>query len=166
LKNHLRFTGYKIQLLLAIRPGDNRKRYDFVVDILNEIDKDEQFLHRVMFSDEATFRVSGHVQRHNIRIWANKRPHDFFKHKRDIPKVNMWCALTRDRVIGPCFFAELTVTSHNYLNMFELFAVTQIDDDNMIFQQDGAPEHYANIIKELLDEIFLWLWIAMGGRKQ
>jgi hypothetical protein len=55
LKKCLRFTGYKLQLLYAIRPGDNRKRYNFAVDILNKIDKEEQFLHRVMFSDEATF---------------------------------------------------------------------------------------------------------------
>jgi hypothetical protein len=55
LKKSLRFTGYKLQLLHAIRPGDNRKRYDFALDILNEIDN-EQFLYRVMFCDEATFR--------------------------------------------------------------------------------------------------------------
>jgi hypothetical protein len=57
LKKRLRFTGYKLQLLHAVRPGNNRKRYDFAVDILNEIDKDEQFLHHVMFRDEATFHV-------------------------------------------------------------------------------------------------------------
>jgi hypothetical protein len=68
LKKRLRFTGYELQLLHVIRPGNNRKRYDFAVDILNEIDKDVQFLHRVMFSDEATFHASGHVHRHNVRI--------------------------------------------------------------------------------------------------
>jgi hypothetical protein len=110
LKKRLCFTGYKLRLLHAVRPRDNRKRYDFAVDILNELDKDEQFLHPVMFSDEATFHVSGHVHRHKVRIWANERPHDFVEHERDSPKVNMWCALTRDRVIGPYFFAELAVT--------------------------------------------------------
>jgi hypothetical protein len=28
------------------------------------------------------------------------------------------------------------------------------DDDNVIFQQDGAPAHYASIVTEFLDEIF------------
>jgi hypothetical protein len=36
--------------------------------------------------------------------------------------------------------------------MLELFAVPQIDYDNVIFQQDGAPAHYANIVMEFLDE--------------
>jgi hypothetical protein len=44
-------------------------------------------------------------------------------------------------VIGPYFFAESAVTSHNYLDMLELFALPQTDDDNEIFQQDGAPAH-------------------------
>jgi hypothetical protein len=136
------------------------------VDILNEIDKDEQFLHRVMFGDEATFHVSGRVHRHNVRIWANERPHDFVEHARDSPKVNVWCALTRDRVIGPYFFAERTVPSHNYQDMLELFAVPQTDDDNVIFQEDVAPAHCANIVTEFLDEIFLGRWIGRGGWKQ
>jgi hypothetical protein len=87
LKKRLRFTGYKLQLLHAIHPGDNHKRYDFALDILNEIDNDEPCLHRVMFSGEATFHVLGYVHRHNVRIWANERPHDFVEHKRDSPKL-------------------------------------------------------------------------------
>jgi hypothetical protein len=95
------------------------------VDILNNIDKDVQFLYRVMFSDEAILHVSGHVHQHNVRIWANERPHDFVEHERDSSKVNVWCALTGDRMIGPYFFEERTVTSHNYLDMLELFAALQ-----------------------------------------
>jgi hypothetical protein len=44
LKKRLRFTGYKLQLLHAIRPGDTHKRQDFAADMLNEIDNDELFL--------------------------------------------------------------------------------------------------------------------------
>jgi hypothetical protein len=103
-----------------------------------------------MFSDEATFHVSGHVHRHNIRIWANERPHDFVEHEHDSPKVNVWCALTRDRVIGPYFFAEHAVTSHSYLNMLELFAVHQIDDDNVIFQQDVLLHTMPTLLQHFL----------------
>jgi hypothetical protein len=106
------------------------------------------------------------VHRHNVRIWANERPRDFVAHERDSPEVNVWCTLTKDRVIGPYFFAERNVTSHNYLDMLELFAVPQIDDDNVIFQQDGAPGHYANIVMEFLDEIFPRRWIGKCGWKQ
>ena len=29
----------------------------------------------VMFSDEATFYVFGHISRHNVRIWGCENPH-------------------------------------------------------------------------------------------
>jgi hypothetical protein len=50
--------------------------------------------------------------------------------------------------------------------MLELFAVPQIDDDNVIFQQDGAPAHYANTVTEFFDETFPRRWIGRGGWKQ
>lgn len=99
-----------------------------------------------MFSDEAIFHVLGHVHRYNIRTWSNESLHDFVEHKRDSPKVNVWCALTRDQVISPYFFAECTVTSHNQFDMLELFAVSQIYENKVIFRQYGAPVHYANIV--------------------
>jgi hypothetical protein len=57
-------------------------------------------------------------------------------------------------VIGPYFFAERTVTTHNYLDMLEVFAVPLIDDDNVI-----SPAHYAKIVTEFLDETFPRRWI-------
>jgi hypothetical protein len=50
--------------------------------------------------------------------------------------------------------------------MLEPFAVPQTDDDNVIFQQDGAPARYANIVTEFLDETFPRYWIGRGGWKQ
>jgi hypothetical protein len=35
-----------------------------------------------MFSDEATFHVSGAVNRHNVRIWRSQQPHSVMEHVR------------------------------------------------------------------------------------
>jgi hypothetical protein len=86
LKKLLRFTGYKLQLLHAIQPGDTHKRQDFTANMLNEIDNDKLFLQRIAFSDEATFHISGHVHRHNIRIWGHEHPYAIVEHERDSPK--------------------------------------------------------------------------------
>jgi hypothetical protein len=50
--------------------------------------------------------------------------------------------------------------------MLELFSVPQTDDDNVIFQQDGTPAHYANIVTEFPDETFPRRWIGRGGWMQ
>jgi hypothetical protein len=55
------------------------------------------------------------------------------------------------------FFAERTVASHSYLDMLELFAVPQIGDDSVIFQQSVLLRTVAT---------FPWYWIGKGRWKQ
>ena len=71
LKKRLRFIGYRLQLLHAIHTTDRPKQFDFATQMLDEIDIDEQFLKKIVFSNEATFHVCGHVQRNNTKIWAS-----------------------------------------------------------------------------------------------
>ncbi|KAJ4446931.1 hypothetical protein ANN_13633 [Periplaneta americana] len=54
-----------------ITPNDKLERKRFAETML-EMDDDDTFLTRVCFSDEATFHVSGKVNRHNCRIWGRK----------------------------------------------------------------------------------------------
>jgi hypothetical protein len=111
--------GNAIQVLHKIYPRDKIKPFEFATDILDRLDHDREFLDRFVFSDEATFHVSGRVHRHNVRMWGNEPPYVSMEHQRDSPKVNLWCAIGRDRIIGPFFFAEQTVTGKNFLDMLE-----------------------------------------------
>jgi hypothetical protein len=76
--------------------------------------------------------------------------------ERDSPKVNVWCALKHDGVTDPFFFAEKTVMSHSYLDMLELCAVPQHEQEGaeVIFQHDGAPPNYSATVREFLDATF------------
>ena len=56
----------------------------------------------------------------------------------------------RNRIIGPYFFAEKMVTANTYLEMLQLYAVPQL----LIYQQDGAPPHFTNIVHTFLDKQF------------
>ena len=168
LKKRLGLKPYKLQLLHRIKPMDRPQRYDFAVAMLHVIDRDPTFLKKFTFSDECTFRVSGHVNRHNVRIWARENPHEFVEHVRGSPKVNVWCGMAHDRIIGPFFFNEPTVNRFNYLDMIECYATPQIlgeGNETAIFQQDGAPPHYANITREYLNETFPERWVGRGGEK-
>lgn len=62
------------------------------------------------FCDEATFHLSGKINRHKIRIWGRVNPHETRKVWSNTPKVNVWCVFKFDRVMGP-FLSKLTYLS-------------------------------------------------------
>lgn len=75
--------------------------------------------------------------------------------------------LSRNEVKCTFFFNEKTVHQGNYLDMLEQYAMPIItdgeDDGGLIFQQDGAPPHYASIVREYLDETLPQRWCGRGG---
>jgi len=155
---------YKLQLVQELKPNDKPRRLHFATDMLARINNDPTFLKRICFSDEATFHVSGKVNRHNCRIWGTQNPHAFIEHERDSMKVNVWCGVMTDRVVGPFFFNENTITGVVYLDMLEQFAIPQLEDvPNIIFQQDGAPPHWSLDVRQCLDDHFPQRWIGRGG---
>jgi hypothetical protein len=70
--------------------------------------------------------------------------------------------MMKDRIIGPFFFQEGTVTSHSYLEMLEHYTGPQLSCDAW-FQRDGAPSHFGNIVRHFLNERFPNKWIGRGG---
>lgn len=163
--NRLRLHAYKLQIVQSLKPDDKPRRFQFAQDILSDVEADENYLRRWIFSDEATFYVSGKVNRHNCRIWGSENPHAITEYKRDSPKVNVWCALSCSEVLGPFFFAEQTVTAVTYLDMLQLYLLPQLEDHqpNVIFQQDGAPPHWARVVREFLDMHFPGRWVGRDG---
>ena len=101
------------------------------------------------FSDEATFYVNGCVNGHNCRIWGTQQPSEIHEYVRGSSKVNVWCGLLYDRVIGPFFFSESTITGVVYLSLLEQYVFPQIETfeqetlSRVIFMQDGAPPHFS-----------------------
>lgn len=121
---------------------------------------------RVIFSDEATFHVSGRVNRHNTVYWARENPRATRELSRGSPKVNVWCAVTASTIIGPYFFEDRTVNAINYLSMLETFFINSLPEEiaaEGYFQQDGAPAHYARIVRAFLDQQFPNRWIGRSG---
>lgn len=114
---------------------------------------------KVVFSDEATFRIDGCVNRWNCRIWDHQRPDDFFVEQRQgASSITVWGAMTTEYLFGPYFFPS-TVTGAAYRAVIsELFLPDLIvkcgSADHFWFMQDGAPAHTAAETKELLAELF------------
>ena len=165
LHKRLRLHAYKVQILQALQPNDFKLRHEFAIEMLDRIEQNPNYLANVVFSDEATFHTCGKVNRHNVRIWGSEAPHSFREHVRDSRKVNVWCALMKDMIVGPFFFIEQTVTGDIYLDMLEQFAVPQLipRQPHVIFQQDGAPPHWSLLVRDFLDRTFPQRWIGRDG---
>ena len=164
-RNVLKLFPYRIRTLQALHENDYHARELFGRTLLTRVSGNPAYLNNICFSDEATFHLSGTVSRQNSRIWASHNPYEFIELERNSPKLNMWCGLLFNRVIGPFFFAEQTVNSINYLDMLENFVFIQLEEfqPNIIFQQDGAPPHWGLGVRQALNRQYPDRWIGCDG---
>ena len=118
---------------------DHRRRLDFFLQSQDLMSSDYHFLEKAQFSDEATFHVSGAVNRRNVRIWVSENPHAYVEHQRESPKVNVFCAISSQKVYGTFFFAEEIVSGMTYVDTLQMWLMSQLQNiRTFIFQQDGS----------------------------
>jgi len=170
-----KYHPYHMILSQELLVTDYERRVTFCEWIwlqLHGVMENNDFMNKILFSDEATFMSSGHINRHNMHYYAVENPYWMrsvpFQHRWSL---NVWCGIIGDFVIGPYFF-EGNVTSDSYCNMLQNHWAELLEDvplhirRDMWFQQDGAPPHYANITREFLTKKFGNKWIGRGGPVQ
>jgi hypothetical protein len=96
-----------------------QQQHDFACDKLHQTGRDPNFLTNIIFSDEATFQVSGAVNRHNIRIWGSEQVCSIIEHTQNSPKAEVWCGVMCNTIIGPSFFVEKNVTGSSHLDILQ-----------------------------------------------
>jgi hypothetical protein len=101
------------------------------------------FAEKLIFSDEATFHLYGKVNRQCAHIWGTENPNATIEHIRNSPKLNVFCAMSKEKVYGPFFFAKSTVTGTSYLHMMQEWLMPQLTDDSngFIYQQHRTSPH-------------------------
>jgi hypothetical protein len=99
--------------------------------------KIDRFAGELIFSDEATFHLPGKVHRHNVRTWRTENICVITEHVRDSPKVNAFCAISKEKGYGPFSFETPTVTGMISLDKSENWPIPQLNEDSncYIFQQ-------------------------------
>ncbi|GFV51758.1 hypothetical protein TNCV_1321141 [Trichonephila clavipes] len=81
------------QFGLAIHQNDHQARRRFVEWAQNEIAVVPDFHKRILFSDEAHFRLNGYVNKQNFRIWSEANPQVYVETPLHPEKLTVWCAL-------------------------------------------------------------------------
>lgn len=125
----LHFWVYKLTLFQELTRIDKQIYEDLVVAILDNVSEDKHILRRIYFADEArSFHTSGKVNKHNVRIRVSQTPNFVREQVRDSPKVNVYCCITYDLVIGPFFFQEQIINGILYLVMLENYVYLQLEE--------------------------------------
>ena len=74
--------------------------------------------------------------------------------------------MSSKRLIGPLFFEGDTVDGPKYLFMPQEFCIPEVSKmkkmRSIVFQQDGAPPHFAADVRRFLDKTFPGRWIGRG----
>lgn len=168
LKNH-KYHPYRFNISQTLHEGDSERRLLFCRWLLRNVEQDEHFAQKILWTDESCFTNCGVFNRNNHHHWSTENP-DLVRETRNQTRfrVNVWCGMINDILLGPYFF-EGTLTAARYVeflqNEFEemLNGMPLIVRRNMIFQQDGAPAHNARIARENLKEKFMNKWIGTHG---
>lgn len=170
LKRH-KFHPYGVKLTQELNEADFGKRLDFCESMEQKI-RDPNFLKNVCFSDESTFHLTGYVNRHNCRYWCEENPNEHVAAHTQRPlKRNVWAGILANEVIGP-FFIDGNLDGPKYILLLHYQIVPALQAsaarqnipwNDVIFQQDGAPAHFARLVRDYLDLIFPNRWIGRNG---
>ncbi|XP_066149124.1 uncharacterized protein [Euwallacea fornicatus] len=170
---HNKWNPYKIHLLQELNEDDNDRRLQFCEIMSEKMINNPDYLFNVCFSDECTLFLNGTVNRHNCRYWSDTNRRIYHEvHTQRPQKLNVWTGIFGDHIIGP-FFLPGNLTGDTYLDLLEntvnpaLIEIMENNqryhEENPIFQQDGAPPHYAIPVRQFLDETFPDRWIGRRG---
>jgi len=90
LRRMLKRMGYRVyqpRLIHALHVDDYDRRLEFCEWFLNCFDEDPQFYRHILWSDEATFKLNGTVNRHNCVYWCTDNPHVTIEEELNLPGV-------------------------------------------------------------------------------
>lgn len=161
-----KFHPYRMELHQALNNIDIRQRLEFCNWMRRQ---PEDFHRRILWSDESVFKSDASVNTWNCRHWTQQNPHWLITiDNQRIWKVNVWCGIIGDQILGPIFFDE-NLDRFRYAALIEQDLPNLLENLplqlrlNMWFQQDGAPAHTARMSRQILNGTFPNRWIGKFG---
>ena len=155
-----------------MKPPDFAKRVTFCNWFLQEQENDIYFKDKIIWTDEAKFKLDGIANRRNDVYLSQENPHLHVDKQVNAAGLNVWCGLCSRGLVGP-FFVDDNINGSNYLKLLkekiiirinELYEVLPsihvLNDGDFLFQQDGAPAHYYCEVREYLDVLLPNSWLG------
>ena len=93
LRKDLNNFPFKISTCHKLTDTDKQRRTEMCNRVAERMDRFQNWVGRVWFTDEAHFHVNGAVNHHNNMYWGDERPEEIDERYLKGPKVTALCAL-------------------------------------------------------------------------
>lgn len=160
---------YHLQPVQNLEPEDLGRRLAFSNWLLAQVNNNNDFLRRILWTDEATFTRNGVVNYHNLHVWDHENPHEIRPRSFQSEfKVNIWVGLIDNNLCGPHILPDRLNAGYFYqflnndLNNLMEEVPLWLRHEGWI-QLDGAPPHYGRIVREWLNTNYPQRWIGRSG---
>jgi hypothetical protein len=111
LCKHLRFCAYKIWYVQQFLRENYILSQKSACLMLQKMDKDDDYLKHFFFSDEATFHVSGYVNKHIWHVWVLKSQ---FYYRRGMTECQIECLVCQSTLTRWLAFLLCRRHHHQY----------------------------------------------------
>ncbi|CAF2547727.1 unnamed protein product [Rotaria sp. Silwood2] len=89
MMKELGLKSYRPQLLHALNEDDPDRRCEFADIFLNLLADDSSLLNRIVWTDEAIFKLNDHVNRHNCVYYVVENPHVIITQEMNTPGITV-----------------------------------------------------------------------------
>lgn len=155
---------FKFSFQQELTEDDPDRRIEFCSWIINE--NGTNFCRRIIFSDEASFYLNGHVRKHNLFYYSEENEHRLIRVPMKSPGLTVWAAVSYDLGITFSIIRE-TMNQVRYVDVLNQKLLPFVGDNTQHwYQHDGAPPHFSIAARTWLDEHFPQRWIGRRGPQE
>ncbi|KAJ8949131.1 hypothetical protein NQ318_012879 [Aromia moschata] len=86
----VKYHPYRVRLIHELAEDDFDRRTEFCEYMMDHNNQNNGFIANILFSDEATFFLNGHVNRQNTRYWSQENPHWMQEYHTQHPQKHNW----------------------------------------------------------------------------
>ena len=114
-----------------------------------KMDNDDEWMHNVLFSDEAHFYLNGNVNSQNSRTWRSEPPYEANECQLHSAKCTAWCAISANGIIGPLLFEKhgttVTITQERYGRILDCFYALLQGQQDCILNRSGFSQTVSHL---------------------
>jgi hypothetical protein len=118
---------------------------------------DSSLCDRIVWTDEAIFKLNEHVNRHNCVYYVVENPHIVITKQMNALGVTVWTGIWSRGIVGPSFFHN-AITAHSYIEKLNKEIIPAIESQmnlkKMFYMYNGALPHNAQSVRDFLDRKF------------